>query len=159
MRQTELNSTYPYIAQITQLLGDRVTIRDSVAPNEIYLSLRPESLHALPEICSLLTTSLNARFITLVANDERSLNGAFALYYVFSVSSEDLFEILRVPVDPRDMEVPSISPIIESAFWFEREMKDWFGIIAFPNIYKLASHPDWPEDAHAMQKTFDVHTQ
>ena len=154
-----MNNTHPYIAQLTQLLGDRVTIRDSVAQNEICISPRPESLHALPEICALLTTSLNARFTTLVANDERSLNGAFVLYYVFSVTSEDLFVILRVPVNPRDMEVPSVSPIIESAFWFEREMKDWFGIIAFPNIYKLASHPDWPEDVHAMQKTFDVNTQ
>jgi len=36
-------------------------------------------------------------------------------------------------------------------------MKDWFGIIAFPNIYRLASHPDWPEDVHPMLKDFDIH--
>ena len=139
-------------------LGDRLTIREAAAPNEVYLSLHESSLSTLPELCSLLTKSLKAHFTTLVANDERKLNGRFFLYYVFSVPTADLFLILQVPVDPRHMEVPSISPVIESANWFEREVKDCFGIIAFPNIYKLASHPDWPEDMHVMLKDVDPGT-
>jgi len=141
-----------YVALLKKSLGDRLSIRESVAPNELYLTLREKSLSSLPDICSLLTKSLRAHFTTLVANDERSLNGKFFLYYVFSVPVEDLFLILQVPVDPRHMEVPSVSPTLESANWFEREIKDWFGIVAFPNIYRLASHPDWPEDVHQMLK-------
>jgi Ni,Fe-hydrogenase III large subunit/Ni,Fe-hydrogenase III component G len=144
-----------YIALLKKSLGDRLTIREASAPNEVYLSLHENSLAALPELCSLLTKSLKAHFTTLVANDERMLNERFSLYYVFSVPSADLFLILQVPVDPRHMEVPSISHIIQSANWFEREVKDWFGIIAFPNIYKLAAHPDWPEDMHTMLKDVD----
>ena len=144
-----------YIALIRKDLGDRLEIREGVAPNEVYLSLRQKSMGTLPEICSLLTRSLKAHFTTLVANDERSLNGKFILYYVFSVPADDLFLILQVPVEPRHMEVPSVSPVLESANWFEREVKDWFGIIAFPNIFRLASHPDWPEDVHPMLKDFD----
>jgi Ni,Fe-hydrogenase III large subunit/Ni,Fe-hydrogenase III component G len=147
-----------YIALIRKDLGDRLDIREGVAPNELYLSLRQGSLGTLPETCSLLTRSLRATFTTLVANDERSHNGTFVLSYVFSVPTDDLFLILQVPVDPRHMEVPSVSPVLESANWFEREVKDWIGIVAFPNIYRLASHPDWPEDVHPMLKDFDPRT-
>ena len=126
-----------YIALIRKNLGDRLNIREGVAPNELYLSLRRESLGTLPETCSLLTRSFRANFTTLVANDERSLNGTFVLSYVFSVPTDDLFLILQVPVEPRHMEVPSVSHVLESANWFEREVKDWFGIVAFPNIYRL----------------------
>lgn len=146
-----------YIERLKTVLGDRVSIREGAVPNEVSLSLRQESLRTLPEICSLLTESLDAHFTTLVANDERTLNGNLCLYYVFSVAQQDYFLILQVPVDPRHMEVPSISPTLESANWFEREVKDWFGIIAFPNISTLAVHPDWPEDVHAMLKDVDRH--
>jgi Ni,Fe-hydrogenase III large subunit/Ni,Fe-hydrogenase III component G len=146
-----------YIALLKRSLGDRLSIREGIATNEVYLSLRQESLSGLPEICSLLTESLGAHFTTLVANDERTLTGTLSLYYVFSVATEDCFLILQVPVDPRHMEVPSISPTLESANWFEREVKDWFGIIAFPNISTLAIHPDWPDDVHPMLKDVDRH--
>ncbi len=145
-----------YIALIQKSLGDRMSVREGTAPNEVYLSLHPESMGTLPEICSLLTKSLRATFTTLLANDERSLSGSIVLYYVFSIPVDDLFLILRVPVDPRHMEVPSISPALESTNWFEREIRDWFGVIAFPNIYRLASHPDWPEDVHPMLRDFDL---
>jgi Ni,Fe-hydrogenase III large subunit/Ni,Fe-hydrogenase III component G len=153
-----MTKTEHYIALIRKDLGDRLSIREGVAPNEVYLSLHQESMGTLPEICSLLTRSLKAQFATLVANDERSLDGKFALYYVFSVPADDIFLILHVTVEPRHMEVPSVSRVIESANWFEREVKDWFGVIAFPNIHRLASHHDWPEDIHPMLKDFDPGT-
>ncbi|MGA9118894.1 MAG: NADH-quinone oxidoreductase subunit C [Bacteroidota bacterium] len=147
-----------YIELLEKALGDRLDHREAAGSNELYLSLREEALGALPEICSLLTKSLKAHFTTIVANDERPVNGKFFLYYVFSLSKDDIFLILQVPVDPRHMEVPSISPGLESVNWFEREVKDWFGIIAFPNIHRLAVHPDWPEDVHPLLKEFDPHT-
>jgi Ni,Fe-hydrogenase III large subunit/Ni,Fe-hydrogenase III component G len=144
-----------YIASLKKGLSEHLSIREGTAPNEVYLVLRQDALHALPDICSLLSTSFKAHFTTLVANDERTLSKKVFLYYVFSVPTIDLFLILQVPVDPRHMEVPSISPTLEAANWFEREVKDWFGVVAFPNIAALASHPDWPEDVHPMLKDVD----
>lgn len=66
--------------------------------------------------------------LTFVANDERPLNGRLFLFYIFPLPTEDLFLVLQVPVDPRHMEVPSVSPILENVNWFEREVKDWFGM-------------------------------
>ena len=144
-----------YAELLTESLGDRIELLESVAPNEVHLALRQESLGSLPELCSFFTETYKAQFTTLVANDERTINGLFSLYYVFSIPGDDVFLVLRVPVDPRHMEVPSISSVIEGVNWFEREVKDWFGIMAFPNIHRLASHPDWPEDVHHMQKDVD----
>jgi Ni,Fe-hydrogenase III large subunit/Ni,Fe-hydrogenase III component G len=144
-----------YITVLNESFADLLVFGEEVVTNEVRLSLREDSLSILPEVCALLTGSLKTHFATLVTNDERSLNGRFSLYYVFSAPVDDLFLILHVPVDPRHMEVPSVSLVLESVNWFEREMKDWFGIIAFPNIYRLASHPDWPEDSHQMLKDFD----
>lgn len=141
-----------YIALLKKSLGDRLYIREAAAPNEVFLSLKPEWMGALPDICALLTKSLQAHFTTLVANDEQPLTGEFFLYYVFSVPADDLFLILRVPVDHRHMEVPSVSHVLGGINWFEREVNDWYGVIAFPNIHRLATHPDWPEDVHQMLK-------
>jgi Ni,Fe-hydrogenase III large subunit/Ni,Fe-hydrogenase III component G len=134
--------------------GQRMTVREGTARNELYLFLKDEYLSGLPEICSNLSKTFKAFFVTLIPNDERTINSRFCVYYVFSIPHDDLFLILCVSVDPRQREIPSISSAIDAASWFEREMKDWFGIVAFPNIANLATHPDWPEDVYPMLKDF-----
>ena len=97
-----------YAELITESLGDRIELLESVAPNEVHLALRLESLGNLPELCSFFTETYKAQFTTLVANDERAFNGLFSLYYVFSIPSDDVFLVLRVPVDPRRPEAPRV---------------------------------------------------
>ncbi len=143
-----------YTEILEEAWGDRLTVERSAANNELYLNMDPRFTGKLIEICSTLLHSFKARLVTVVPVDERSTKGFLFVRYVFSVPHDDLFLIVTVPVDPRHMEIPSIATHIEAANWFEREMKDWFGIIAFPNIYRLASHPDWPEDVHPMLKDF-----
>jgi Ni,Fe-hydrogenase III large subunit/Ni,Fe-hydrogenase III component G len=149
-----MNPKQKYGQLLSETWGDRLTAQTSAASNELYLALDPRFIGSLPEICSALVKSFRAQFVTLVPVDDRATRGSLTVHYVFSIAHDDLFLILRVPVDPRHMELPSIAKHIEAASWFEREMKDWFGIIAFPNISRLASHPDWPEDVHPMAKGF-----
>jgi Ni,Fe-hydrogenase III large subunit/Ni,Fe-hydrogenase III component G len=141
---------------IQQGFSQQLTVMEGTASNELYLILKDEYLSKVPEICSILSKTYKAYFVTLIPNDERTVNGKFFVYYVFSVPHDNVFLILCVSVDPRQREIPSISTVIDAATWFEREMKDWFGIVAFPNIPKLAAHPDWPEDVHPMLKDFDT---
>ncbi len=136
-------------------MANALRFREGTAKNELYLFLKDEHLSELPEICSNLSKTFKAFFVTLIPNDERSINGRFYVYYVLSIPHEDLFLILGVSVDPRQREIPSISTVIDAAAWYEREMKDWYGIVAFPNVANLATHPDWPEDVYPMLKDFD----
>ena len=135
--------------------GDIFTQEVTPVSNEICLTLRAEALSRLPEICSVVVKALRAHFVMMFASDERELRKFFFVSYVFSLPSDDLFVILRVPVDPRQREFPSITSSLDAATWFEREVQDWFGIVPFPNIGKLAVHPDWPEDVYPMVKEFD----
>ena len=144
---------------IEEGFNQRLTVQEGTAPNELNLILKDEYLSQLPEICSRLSKTFEAYFVTLVPNDERAINGKFCVYYVFSVPHDDVFLILCVSVDPRQREIPSISTVIDAATWFEREMKEWFGIVAFPNIPRLSAHPDWPEDVYPMLKDFEATTQ
>ncbi len=143
---------------IQQGFRQQLTVVRGSASNELYLILNDDCLSKVPEICSVLMKTYKAYFITLIPNDERIINDKFCVYYVFSLPHDDLFLILCVPVDPRQREIPSICRVIDAATWFEREMRDWFGIVAFPNIPKLAAHPDWPEDIYPMLKEFDITT-
>ena len=144
-----------YLERCRETWGNKLRASMGAAPNELYFTLEPGSHALLDEVCSVLMKSCRAHFVTLIGNDERPVNGSMFLYYVFSIPTDDLFVILRVGVDPKHMEVPSINAAIDPANWYEREVKDWFGIIPFPNIHRLAVHPDWPEDVHPMLKDFD----
>lgn len=145
-----------YIQLLRNSWGNIFTEEISPVNNEIYLTLGAGALSKLPEICSVLVKALKAHFVMLFANDEIELQGKFFIYYVFSITTDDLFLILRVPVDPRQREFPSVTASLDTATWFEREVQDWFGIVPFPNIGKLAVHPDWPEDVYPMVKEFDL---
>ncbi len=152
-----MDSRQKYLAILQAAWGDVFEEMQSSVANELTLTLDGHALRRLPQICLWLIESMKAGFVTLVANDERTMDGKFALYYVFSIPGDDLFLTLRVPVDPRQHEVPSVAGECEQIDWFEREVKDWFGIVPFPNIRRLAVHPDWPEDVYPMLKDFDPH--
>lgn len=144
-----------YTELLTTTWGDIFTQETTYVSNELYFTLRSDALSKLPEICSLLVKALRAHFVMLFATDERALRGHFIVSYVFSFAADDLFLILRIPVDVKQREFPSITRSLDAATWFEREVQDWFGIVPFPNIGKLAVHPDWPEDVYPMVKDFD----
>jgi Ni,Fe-hydrogenase III large subunit/Ni,Fe-hydrogenase III component G len=144
-----------YIRKFRDAWGDIFSEEKNSAGNEIYFTLRSDALSRFPKVCAALVKVHHARFVTIIANDERSISGKFFIYYVFSVPAIDVFLILKVPVDDRHRELPSISNLLDAPEWFEREMKDWFGIIPFPNIARLAVHPDWPEDVYPMLKNFN----
>ncbi len=154
-----MDSKQKYVQLLKETWGDRLTVGVSTSSNELYLNLDPHYIGSLTDICSALIKSFKASFVTLVPVDERATKDRLTVHYVFSVAHDDMFLILSVPVDSRHMELPSITTRIEAANWFEREMKDWFGIMAFPNIARLASHPDWPEDVHPMLKDFQLEQQ
>ena len=63
---------------------------------------------------------------------------------------------LKVPVDERSAELPSVTPVWKGADWLEREVYDMFGI-------RFRGHPDlrrilMPEDYDhfPLRKDFDV---
>ena len=104
-----------------------------------------------------LCRNLEARLVSLFADDARETDGAFHLYYVFALDAAHGFIILRVPVPPDEPEFTSLTNAIPGVNWQEREVQDLFGLklIGHPNPRRCALHDDWPE-VHPLRKDFDL---
>lgn len=97
--------------------------------------------------------------IAMFANDERSLNGNYAIYCAFAVGKE--IKLVKALLDQAgSLEFPSITPKISAAAWYEREIHDLFGLkpVGHPDLRPLVLHENWPINIYPLRKDFDVHT-
>ncbi|MFA5264311.1 MAG: NADH-quinone oxidoreductase subunit C, partial [Opitutaceae bacterium] len=124
--------------------------------NEVYFHA---SMELVSGFCAQLYRKWDARLANLFADDVRSTEGVFHLYYVFALDAAHGFFILRVPVPPEKPEFASLTDAIHAVNWQEREVQDMFGLAlqGHPNPRRCALHDDWP-DVHPMRKDFDLRT-
>lgn len=113
------------------------------------------ALDSAPDVVEYLYYQRGGWMPVMVGNDERQLNGHYALYYVLSMEEEDpCFLMVRVEV-PRDTgEFLAVSPKVPAAVWSEREVQDMFGLKALGIIddRNLVLPDDWPQGIHPLRK-------
>lgn len=99
---------------------------------------------------------LGFSLIQMLGNDEREINGNFAVYYTFSSARDQLLAVIKVAVPPDDMTFPSITAEVPAAHWYEREIRDLFGLQpqGHPDSRRLALHKDWPENLFPLRRDF-----
>lgn len=97
-----------------------------------------------------------SRLASIAATDDRSRNSSFGLHYVFSVPGEKRYLLLDTEVPAQSPRFPSMTPHIPAAHAFEREIKEFFGLIpeGHPDPRGLILHEDWPADAFPLRKDF-----
>ena len=98
--------------------------------NEKYIEVSPADF---PRKCEEYSHRHFLR--TMFAADERELDGHFRVCAVFSPMGLDRFDILVMKLTENSLSYESITPIVPAAHWYEREMRDMFGIVP-------AGHPD-----------------
>lgn len=120
----------------------------------------------LPQAVSRLYYEMGGWLVTMVANDERPLNGNFALYYVLSMEGGKMDENDELSPDDKchisvktlipafDPHYPSVTPFVPACVWYEREAYDMFGLIAadLPDKRRLVLSDDWPDGLHPLRK-------
>ena len=120
----------------------------------------------LPIAVKTLYYDIGGFLSTMVANDERSLNKNFALYYVLSMeggkmseedeipSEEKCFITIKTFIPQNDPTFPSVTPFVPACVWYERETYDMFGIVAegLPDKRRLVLSDDWPKDLFPLRK-------
>ena len=112
-------------------------------------------LNALPDVVQWLYYDQGGWLSVLFGNDERPLNGQFAVYYVLSMESGvKSWVVVRALVDADTGEFPSVTPKVPAAVWGEREIRDMFGLhpVGLPDERRLVLPDDWPEDLHPLRK-------
>ncbi len=109
----------------------------------------------LPDVVEFLYYGRGGWLPNMVANDERPINGNYALYYLLSMEESDPgFVTVRAEVDPQSMEYPSVTPRVPACVWSEREAYDLFGLRAqgLPDERRLVLPDDWPADLYPLRK-------
>lgn len=94
------------------------------------------------------------------AADLRPLQPVFRLDYLFALASGGDWLILQTELAGDDRLYRSITPHIYAAKWYEREIRDMFGLIAqgHPDLRRLVRHEHWPKGSHPLKKEFPWNT-
>lgn len=117
-------------------------------PSELLLTTSEEEFEKIITVLAEKGFNLLSAFATEKVNHK-----GFALWYVFEKKDYADFLILQ-----RDTfkNATSIAGYFPSASWYEREMRDGFGI-DFVNSYdqrRLFLHESYPQEFHPLQKSF-----
>jgi Ni,Fe-hydrogenase III large subunit/Ni,Fe-hydrogenase III component G len=96
---------------------------------------------------------------SVFAEDRTKTGSGFPVYYVFEHIEDRRFLVVRAAVPADAMEFPSVAAAIPAVNWQEREIQDWFGLVAegHPNPRRVALHDNWP-DIHPLKKDFSIDT-
>lgn len=123
--------------------------------NEIYLEVRRDDFK---DVCLYLHEIKKAILRLMFANDEREIDGTFRVYTVFSIPAMDRFVIIVFSLDNSNLTFPSITRHIPAAHWYEREIKDMFGLIpkGHPDMRRLVFHDSFPEDSYPLRKDWKI---
>jgi len=109
-------------------------------------------LHTHPELQGTLSL--------LWAVDHRSREKRYELCYLFALAEPRQWLLLATDLLGEDRLFPSITPHIHAAKWYEREIRDMFGLIAkgHPDLRRLVRHEHWPKGTHPLKKDFPWNT-
>ena len=123
--------------------------------NESYLEVGRDDFK---EICRHLFEDLHALLRVLFAADEREKDGVFRVYAVFSVPGADRFTIIVLPIKPEEPRFPSITTLVPAAHWYEREIRDMFGLepLGHPDQRRLVFHEAFPAHSHPLRKGWSI---
>lgn len=114
----------------------------------------------LPQVAKFLHEPVKARLAWLVAVDGRPLTETYELHYLFVPPGTQPWVMLTVEVVGSHRLFPSITPTIHAAQWYERTIRDQFGLIpqGHPDLRRLIRHEHWPKGAHPLKKDFSWDT-
>lgn len=98
------------------------------------------------------------RLTAMFANDERMINGNFAIYVIFFSKEDSAFKTIKAMIkEDEPPEFPSLTPLMAAAAWYEREIHDLFGLtpVGHPDLRPLVLHENWPQGRYPLRKDFD----
>jgi len=146
-------------------------VKEKIAISDVYR--QPEDQititvdrNDLPEAVRILYYDLGGWLSSMIPNDEREINGNYALYYVLSMEGgkmtpDDDFEkdqkcwiTVKTYLPANDPTFPSVTLKVPAAVWYEREAYDMFGLtaIGLPDPRRLVVSDDWPDGLFPLRK-------
>lgn len=141
-----------YLAQVREKFPHAVLEEEWQTANQLTITIKTEML---PEVVEFLYYGCGGWLPVLWGNDERPLNGQFAVYYALSMEEgEKCWVTVKAYVSPVTQEFPSVTPRVPAAVWGEREIRDMYGLrpVGLPDERRLVLPDDWPDDLYPLRK-------
>lgn len=135
------------------IVGKALAVREHL--NEQYIEVMEEDFR---DACVHLHQKRQAILRLMFAADERRIDNSFRIYAVFSIPGLDRFYIIVLPLKNGVTAFPSITPFIPAAHWYEREIRDMFGLSpdGHPDPRRLVFHDAFPADSHPLRKDWGI---
>jgi len=110
------------------------------------------------DYCRSLYKKKDVVFRLMFATDEREIDNWFKIYAVFSEQGKDIFYIPFFKLRGVNLKYKSITDVIPAAHWYEREIRDMFGIVpeGHPDPRRLVFHDSFPADSHPLRKDWKI---
>lgn len=110
----------------------------------------------IPELTQFLHEKARGRLALLFAVDCRPLAEKYEIQYLFAFGSDHPWVLLTIELAGQDRLFTSITPSVHAAQWYEREIRDLYGLIpqGHPDLRRLVRHEHWPKGTHPLQKAF-----
>src|SRR5690625_3631853 len=142
-----------FFKEITKAL-QRHIIEHANFEKHLYLMIDKENI---PTVIRHMKR-INGRLMTMVGNDERELNKHFKLYYVFAFDDEQAMITVETSLSEADPTFPSMTEQFPAFNWYEREVKDLFGLkpVGHPTDKPLILLQSWPEGNYPLRKDYPV---
>jgi formate hydrogenlyase subunit 5 len=141
-----------FLVRIENEWGERVAATLDAEVSILYLVCGPQDL---VQLCDWLTRDCRFAFATLIVEDG-STSGS--LTYVFYRDAGWPWVHISLSLADPAASVPSISEVVHSADWHEREAEDLFGLTfeGHPRLGEFILHEDWPEGVNPMRRDFNA---
>ena len=112
----------------------------------------------VPTVVHFLHTNphLRGSLSLLWAVDHRPREARYEICYLFTLAERKDWLLLATDLRGDEREFPSITPSLHAAKWYEREIRDLFGLIpvGHPDLRRLVRHEHWPKGSHPLKKDF-----
>ncbi|WP_318468909.1 hydrogenase large subunit [Photobacterium leiognathi] len=141
-----------YVDGVNHFFPSAIIDEEWQTDNQVTITVKMTSL---VEVMKWLYYDQGGWLTVTFGNDERSINGHFAVYHALSMEGEvKSWVTVKVLVDANSEEFISITPTIPAAVWGEREVRDMYGLrpVGLPDERRLVLPDDWPEDLHPLRK-------
>ncbi|WP_318444090.1 hydrogenase large subunit [Photobacterium leiognathi] len=141
-----------YVDGVNHFFPSAIIDEEWQTDNQVTITVKMTSL---VEVMKWLYYDQGGWLTVTFGNDERSLNGHFAVYHALSMEGEvKSWVTVKVLVDANSQEFISLTPTIPAAVWGEREVRDMYGLrpVGLPDERRLVLPDDWPEDLHPLRK-------
>ena len=98
----------------------------------------------------------------MFGRDETAHGVGYVIYCYFEIPENRTMDGFKVVFNPNgSLEYDSITHVVPAAAWYEREIKDMFGLVpkGHPDLRPLVLHETFPEDFFPLRKNVKVNAR